>query len=61
MPKLKTYKALSKRIKITKNGKVMIRSKSQDHFNSKETGKKKRNKRSDKIMSNVYIKGINKI
>ncbi len=61
MPKLKTYKALSKRIRITKNGKVITRSKSQDHFNSGETGKTRRNKRRDKTISNVFIKNVNKI
>lgn len=45
--KQKTHKALAKRVKITKNGKVIKRKAGQDHFNSRENGKTKRNKRSD--------------
>jgi large subunit ribosomal protein L35 len=61
MPKLKTYKTLSKRIRVTKNGKVIRRSKSQDHFNAGETGKAKRNKRRDIKVSKVYLKNISKL
>lgn len=45
--KLKTTKALSKRIKVTKNGKMLKRKAGQNHFNSRETGKVGRNKRRD--------------
>ncbi|OIO45976.1 MAG: hypothetical protein AUJ28_03300 [Parcubacteria group bacterium CG1_02_37_51] len=51
MPKLKTRKAVAKRIKITKNDKVKIRAGAQDHFNARETGKKTRNKRRVKNLS----------
>ncbi|MDD4290289.1 MAG: 50S ribosomal protein L35 [Patescibacteria group bacterium] len=61
MPKLKTYKTLSKRIRVTKNGKVIRRSKAQDHFNTRETGKTKRNKRRDSKVSKVYQKNISKL
>lgn len=47
MPKIKTKKAVSKRFKITKNKKVMKRTGGQDHFNARESGKVKRNKRRD--------------
>ena len=47
MPKLKTPKALIKRIKISKNKKVSRRAMGQNHFNSKENGKKGRAKKSD--------------
>ena len=45
MPKLKTPKALKKRIKITKRKKVIRRKCGQNHFNSKESGKKDEKKR----------------
>jgi len=45
--KLKTKKALVKKIKLTKNKKVLRRKTGQNHFNSKETGKKGREKRRD--------------
>ncbi len=50
MSKLKTTKAVAKRFKITKKGKVEKRTCGQDHFNARETGKTKRTKRSDQIV-----------
>jgi len=47
MPKLKTHKALAKRIKISKRKKVIRRSTGQNHYNSKESGKAGRMKKSD--------------
>lgn len=43
----KTYKALAKRVKVTKNGKILKRKAGQDHFNTRESGKVTRNKRRD--------------
>jgi len=43
----KTYKALSKRVKVTKTGEVLKRKAGQDHFNSRENGNTRRNKRRD--------------
>jgi ribosomal protein L35 len=60
MPKMKTYKALTKRVKKTKKGKVIIRAKGQDHFNTHETGKKTRNKRRDGKLHKYSIKSIKK-
>ena len=51
MGKLKTHKATAKRFKVTKTGKIMKRTSGQGHFNSRETGKVRRNKRSDVIVS----------
>lgn len=48
MPKIKTKKSVIKKIKITKNKKVLRRSSGQNHFNSKETGKVGREKKGDK-------------
>lgn len=56
MPKLKTHKAIAKRFKVTKTGKIIKRTSGQDHFNSRESGKTKRNKRSDLVMSPVFKK-----
>ncbi|MCG2690177.1 50S ribosomal protein L35 [Candidatus Parcubacteria bacterium] len=41
----KPKKALKKRFKITKNGKVLRRATGQDHYRSKKTGKQIRQKR----------------
>ncbi|MFC1700835.1 50S ribosomal protein L35 [Patescibacteria group bacterium] len=46
--KLKTNKALFKRIKITGNKKMLKRSANQGHFNAKDSGNKTRNKRKSK-------------
>lgn len=44
---MKTHKAMSKRVRITRTGKVMKRKAGQDHFNSRESGNTTRNKRTD--------------
>ncbi len=46
MGKIKTNKSIAKRIKVTKNKKVMTKVCGQAHFNAKETGKVRRAKRS---------------
>ncbi|MFA6522686.1 MAG: 50S ribosomal protein L35 [Patescibacteria group bacterium] len=58
MPALKTYKALAKRVKVTKNGKILKRKCGQDHFNSRETGNTRRNKRRDIEMPATHKKTI---
>jgi ribosomal protein L35 len=61
MPKLKTHKATAKRFRIKKSKsgtKVLKRANGQDHFNARQTGKTKRNKRSDKTMSDTVKKTI---
>ena len=47
MPKIKTHKATSKRFTITKTKKIKQRKAGQGHFNARETGNTKRNKRRD--------------
>lgn len=42
---MKTRKAIKKRFKITKKGKVLYRPVGQDHFRAKKSGKTKRQKR----------------
>ncbi len=61
MPKIKTHKATAKRFKVKKSKsgiKVLKRTDGQDHFNARQTGKKKRNKRSDKTLANGAHKTI---
>lgn len=47
MPKMKTKKAVAKKIRVTKKRKALRRHTSQNHYNSKETGKFRRGKRKD--------------
>ena len=56
--KIKTRKAVAKRFKITKKGKVVARTANQDHFNSKESGNKTRQKRADKQITSGIKKSI---
>ncbi len=51
MTKIKTRKAISKRFKLTKNGKIMHRTCGQDHFNSRDTGQETQQKRNDRQLS----------
>lgn len=41
----KTNKSYTKRIRVTKNGKLVVRAKGQNHFNAKQSGNKRRQKR----------------
>lgn len=42
---MKTNKSYLKRIRVTKNGKLIARMKGQNHFNAKQGGNKRRGKR----------------
>jgi ribosomal protein L35 len=58
MPKLKTHKALAKRVKVTKNKKVLRRSTGQNHYNSKEDGATGRAKKGDKRLFKADEKNV---
>lgn len=58
---LKTHKALAKRVRVTKTGKMIKRKAGQNHFNSREAGKVTRNKRTDVSMSENYRKTVEKL
>lgn len=42
---MKTNKSYTKRIRVTRNGKLMVRAKGQNHFNAKQSGSKRSAKR----------------
>lgn len=56
--KLKTHKAIAKRLVITKNKKVLKRKAGQNHFNTRDPGKITRKKRRDVSFSEAYTKVI---
>jgi len=65
MPKMKTRKSVSGRLKLKikrKNGKktvsIIKKQDGQDHFNARESGKVRRNKRTDNTMSDAHKKTI---
>lgn len=51
MPKAKTHKGATKRLRKTGTGKILQRTAGQGHFNSRESGKTTKNKRRDSVMS----------
>lgn len=55
---MKTKKALSKKVKVTKNGKVIRRHTKQNHYNSKQTGNFKRHKKQDVSILGADAKNI---
>lgn len=58
---MKTNKAIAKRFKVTKKGKVLKRTAGQDHFNSREPGKVTRMKRRDRQLSESFTKTVKKL
>lgn len=42
---MKTNKSYTKRLKVTKNGKIIARKPGQNHFNAKQTGQKRLNRK----------------
>lgn len=56
----KTKKALVKRFKITKNGKIMRRATGQNHYRSKKTGEAKRKGRKWVMLSKKETQRIKK-
>lgn len=58
---MKTHKAVAKRFKVTKTGKVLKRKAGQDHFNSRESGKVRRNKRRIQKLSKTQVKTVKKL
>ncbi|PIY96303.1 MAG: 50S ribosomal protein L35 [Candidatus Kerfeldbacteria bacterium CG_4_10_14_0_8_um_filter_42_10] len=68
MPKLKTHRATSKRIRISrpaklrkKRAKLLQRTAGQDHFNSREPGKVTKRKRRDHQISQSNVRSIKKL
>lgn len=48
---MKTNKSFTKRLKVTKNGKIKARKHGQNHFNAKESAKEKTAKRRTKTVT----------
>ena len=58
MPKLKTRKAVAKRVKISANKKVIRRDVGQGHYNAREAGKTTRGKRRDVVVFKTDAENI---
>ena len=48
---MKTNKSYTKRIKVTKNGKLVARKPGQNHFNSRETGQQRLNRKRTQLLT----------
>jgi large subunit ribosomal protein L35 len=58
MPKMKTRKSVSKRVKITARKKVTRRQTGQGHFNAREAGGTTRSKRTDCVVFKTDAENI---
>lgn len=47
---MKTNKSYTKRIRVTKKGKLVVRKKGQDHYNAQENGKTRMSKKRDQSL-----------
>ena len=56
--KQKTRKSVAKKVKITKNGKVLRRRTKQNHFNLRESKQFKRAKRRDTVIGGKEARNI---
>jgi large subunit ribosomal protein L35 len=61
MPKNKIHKGLSKRIRVSKTGKVRHRSANHKHLRSGKSGKRLRQLRKDPYMANPDVKRLEKL
>lgn len=48
---MKTNKSYTKRIKVTKNGKLVSRRQGQNHFNARETGRQRLRRKRAQVLS----------
>ncbi len=48
---MKTNKSYTKRIKVTKNGKLVARKAGQNHFNSRQTGTQRLNRKRTQLIT----------
>ena len=53
-------KSFKKRIKVTKNGKMVRRKMAQNHFRAKRSGKQKRNKRRTVLLTSPDVRVFRK-
>jgi large subunit ribosomal protein L35 len=60
MPKQKTRKSISKKVKVTGSGKLKVRSTGHNHYNTRDTGKATRAKRLDQSVYPAVEKNLKK-
>ncbi len=58
---MKTHKTVSKRVKVTKSGKLLKVHGGQNHFNARDAGKITRKKRRDQTMPKQYTKTLKQL
>jgi large subunit ribosomal protein L35 len=58
MPKVKTRKAIAKRVKVTARGKLIVRAPGSGHLKSRKSPSQLRRMRKPKNVSAVYVKTV---
>ena len=58
MPKLKTHKGTTKRVKVTRTGKVMRENAASHHFLTHHTARTNRAKRTNSVVSGNIAKNV---
>lgn len=58
MPKLKTHSGTKDRVRITKNGKVLYRKSTGNHFLRKKSAARKRRINTTQVMTGKFAKNI---
>lgn len=61
MPKAKTNKAVKKRVKVTKNGKVLLNRAGKGHLLSKKSAKRRRHLRKKRVAAEMDAKRLKKM
>lgn len=56
--KLKTHKVIAKRVRVTKNGKMLKIKNGRDHFNARESGNTTRSKRRGLQVNEVFARSM---
>lgn len=58
---MKTNKTIAKRVRLTATGKLIKRKGGQDHFNSRESAKVTRSKRSDLAVYSTFARSMKRL
>lgn len=55
---MKTNKSYTKRLRVTRNGKIIARQPGQNHFNARKSGRDRQNDRTANVISTISKKNV---
>ncbi|HUW30088.1 MAG TPA: 50S ribosomal protein L35 [Planctomycetota bacterium] len=61
MPKLKTHKGIAKRVRVTRNGKVLVSRPGRRHLLSGKSGKRRRQLRRKQLVASAPAKRMKRL